>query len=111
MTGAETVTRLRPTQAGVDRNENPVYADVEFPIFSAWVAGNTSQEPGEYGRSQVITGITLYLPPGTDVRPSDRFRVRGQVYEVEGLPFDWDASRPHLYGEAGVQVSLRGSAG
>jgi hypothetical protein len=37
-------------------------------------------------RDTVITGFTLYAPYGTDIRATDRIRVGGQLYEVEGLP-------------------------
>ncbi|MFI7608787.1 hypothetical protein ACIBTV_27255 [Micromonospora sp. NPDC049366] len=48
---------------------------------------------------QVDSDATVYAPPGTDVLPTDRIRVRGGVYEVAGKPQDW--------GRAGVVILLR----
>ncbi len=40
-------------------------------------------------RNTVTAGWTLYLPPGTQVSPRDRVRVRDVVYEVAGEPAVW----------------------
>lgn len=48
---------------------------------------------------QVNADATVYAPPGTDVRPADQVRVRGDVYDVAGKPQDW--------GRAGVVILLR----
>lgn len=46
-------------------------------------------EPLQDARNAVTSGFTLYLPAGTSVAPSQRVRVRGEVYEVLGEPADW----------------------
>ncbi|MFG3710888.1 hypothetical protein [Micromonospora sp. NPDC047730] len=51
------------------------------------------------GANQVRTDGTVYAPAGADVRPDDKVKVRGVIYEVVGRPQDW--------GRAGVVVVLR----
>jgi hypothetical protein len=48
-----------------------------------------SQEPVQDARNAVTDGWTLYLPAGDPVTRSDRVRVRGEVYPVQGQPADW----------------------
>lgn len=48
----------------------------------------------QQGRDTVIVGVTVYAPPGTDVRTTDRVRplggpYAGQLFEVTGEPGDW----------------------
>jgi hypothetical protein len=53
----------------------------------------------------VITGLTLYAPYGTDIRPTDQIRVGGNVYEVDGQPGSF---RSPFTGSTGpVVVALR----
>src|SRR5690606_24802940 len=76
---------------GVDRDGNPVY---EWPgpgvdAAGCGVAPRTSEELAEVNRNRVITGLTVYLAPGTQNAPHDRLVVRGATYEVVGEPGDW----------------------
>ena len=50
-----------------------------------------SQEPVQDARNAVTAGWTLYFPPGDPITRSDRVRVRGEVYPVQGQPADWGA--------------------
>lgn len=87
----ELVTRRRRAQSGVDRYGNPVYADVEaaLPERAAFDPGG-SREPVEVGREQVVTTPKLYFPRAfPDLMPSDRVRVRGVTYSIEGEPAVW----------------------
>lgn len=109
MIGHETVTVLRPGTWGVDRNGNPLPgADIEIDVPGCLVSPRDSREPGEYGRTAVIVGLTVYMPPGTDIRTTDRVRVRGVVRDVEGEPGDW---RSPYIGAQGIEVALRGVSG
>src|SRR5690606_26282497 len=56
------------------------------------------------GRIAVTSGVTLYVPPGADVLPSDRFEVRGVEYEVDGEPAVWRS--PFTGWEPGREVVL-----
>lgn len=48
-----------------------------------------SDEPVQDARNAVISGWTLYLPPGDPITRTDRVRVRGEDYPVQGQPADW----------------------
>jgi hypothetical protein len=63
---------------------------VVTPRESAPQVGGDQQQ----GRDTVIVGITVYAPPGTDIRTTDRIRVtasryQGVTFEVTGEPGDW----------------------
>lgn len=62
-----------------------------------------SEEP-KFAANLVDTDAALYAPAGTDARPTDRFRVRGKVYQVVGEPADWGP-------RWGVVIGLRRIAG
>lgn len=87
----DTVTILRPGPATQDSYGNDVPgAPTEIPVAGCGVAprdstGSASNELTD-ARDTVISGLTLYAPYGTDIRATDRVRVGGQLYEVEGLP-------------------------
>ncbi|MEU0847734.1 hypothetical protein ABZ387_07165 [Streptomyces flaveolus] len=43
----------------------------------------------QQARDTVIVGWTVYAPADTDVRTTDKARIRGVVCEVTGEPGDW----------------------
>jgi len=103
----ETVTILERVQTGVDRYGKPVY---EWPEPGVEVAGcavapRMSEEPAEVNRNRVITGLTVYLPPGTQITPHDRLVVRGVTYEVVGEPGDWRS--PYSGVARGIEVAIQ----
>ena len=87
----DTVTILRPGPATQDAYGNDVPgAPTEIPVGGCAVAprDGTGAGPNEIvdARDTVIEGLMLYAPFGTDIRATDRVRVGGDVYEVEGQP-------------------------
>lgn len=99
----ETVVLLRQTQSGRDSHGNPVWSTIEHPVegCAVWPTGSTEQVQGQ---DQTSERLTVLAPYGTDVNAIDQVRVRGLVYEVEGLPSSW---RSPLTGtRAGVEVRL-----
>ena len=99
----ETVTRIR--QQGRDQYGDPVGEPVpDVDIAGCGVAPRQAGEEIGQGRVAVTSGLTLYMPPGTDVLPSDRFEVRGVVYEVDGEPGDWRS--PFTGWRPGMEVQL-----
>lgn len=104
-----TVTRLRPA-GGKDRYGDPADgAADEESIPGCAVAPRMSEEPQRRGRQGVVTGLTLYVPPGWDIRHTDQFRIDGKVYDVEGEPGVWD--NPHTDTPVGIEVALSRATG
>lgn len=87
----ETVTIVRPGPPTEDIYGNDVPgAPTEIPLYGCAVAprdgtGSASNELLD-ARDTVITGLTLYAPHGTEIRATDKIRVGGDLYEVEGQP-------------------------
>lgn len=46
----------------------------------------------QQARDTVIVGYTVYAPPGSVVRTTDRCRIRGETCEITGFPGDWGQS-------------------
>jgi hypothetical protein len=95
--GGITVTVQRAT---IDRYNDATYADshaiagcIEYPN------GSTEVE------SAVTDNRTLLTPTGSDIVPTDRIRLGGLLYQVDGLPKDW--VDPITGWSPGMQVSLR----
>ena len=87
----DTVTIVRPGAPTRDGYGNYVPGPpTEIPVPGCGVAprDGTGSGPNEItdARDTVITGLTLYAPYGTDIRATDKVRVGGQLYEVEGQP-------------------------
>ncbi|MGW4076034.1 hypothetical protein ACWELB_21395 [Streptomyces asiaticus] len=86
----ETVTIIRPgASTGYDEYGAEVLGPPEeIPVSGCGVAprdGNAaSGNEQTQARDTVITGLTLYAPAGTDLRPTDQVRVAGVLYEVDG---------------------------
>lgn len=101
----ETVVRIRRTPGGRDPFGDPI-GDTEerVDIPGCGVAPRQAGEQIGAGRIAVTSGVTLYVPPGADVRPSDRFEVRGEEYEVDGEPAVWRS--PFTGWEPGREVVL-----
>lgn len=102
----EVVTRLRRQQTGVDRYDNPVYAEVSTDIpGAAFAPEQKSSEPVEVGRTPIITQPTLYFLTRPDFTAGDAVLVRGERYEVDGDPADWRS--PWGTGFGGLVVTLK----
>lgn len=99
------MTRLRGgrTSFGGDPTSD-VELDIEGCLFAP--TGGFEQTGG---RDTVTTQPTLYTPPGADIRSTDRVRIRGFVYQVDGEPADWHGAFSSDW--AGVAVPLRGITG
>lgn len=53
------------------------------------VGAGGSSEPVFDARNAVVSGWTVYLPPGTMINSRNRIRIRGIVYDVLGEPAAW----------------------
>lgn len=86
---AETVVLIEREQTGVDRYNNPTYADVETTVDGVGVAPTTSSIDTQTGALVTTGAMALYLPSGVTCGPDARFRVRGVEYKVRGASEDW----------------------
>jgi len=85
------VTILRPGPPTEDGYGNDVPgAPTEIPVLGCAVAPRDGTGAGANeitdARDTVIVGLTLYAPYGTEIRATDRVRVDGELYEVDGQP-------------------------
>lgn len=100
----ETVTLIRPGPPTQDAYGNDVAgAATEIDVTGCAVAPASSSE-NVAARDQVSQGLTVWLPAGTDVRPTDRMRVRGLLYAVDGSMSEWHS--PFTGFDGPVQVSV-----
>ena len=113
MTGfpaGETVTIIRDgattTQDGY--GNDVAAAATEIDVAGCAVAPTGTSEDVE-ARDQVRTGWTVWLPAGTNVRATDRVRVRGVEYSVDGSASAWTSPFTGFTGP--VQISVTRVAG
>jgi hypothetical protein len=88
----ETVVRIRAgASPGLDRYRNPLPGvDTETPFDRAGFDPGGSREPVEVGRTATVTTPKVYfLGYAPDIVSTDRLRVRGLVYQVQGRPAEW----------------------
>jgi len=95
----ESVTRYRRSQTGTDAYNRPTYSETTATFGDALVAPGESTEPGEAGRKPVLVTATLYFrDTHPDIVDSDQVLLRGNRYDVDGVPQVWPS---------GVVVKLR----
>lgn len=81
----ETFTLIGEAVTGEDGDGNDVTTPTESTVLGAFApAGSTELVQGE---DVVLTNPTLYLETGSPIpKATDRFRIRGEVYQVDGEP-------------------------
>lgn len=90
----DTVTIVRPGPSTRDAYGNDVPGTpTEIPVPGCGVAprdstGSAANELTD-ARDTVISGLMIFAPYGTEVRATDQMRVKGQLYDVVGLPGDF----------------------
>lgn len=91
----ETVVILRAGPSpGRDGLGIPIPGDVTEIPLEGCVVTPRQENPAVGGADQqardtVITGWTVYAPPGSTVLTTDQVRIRGEVCDVTGQPGDW----------------------
>lgn len=102
----ETVGVIRPTTTS-DRYNNTTRTWGTVPTHEvagcAFDPGGSSEEND--GRTATVTTPTLYAPPGADLDAADQVLVRGDIFEVLGVPAVW--VNPFDGQTKGVVASLR----
>lgn len=100
----ETVTIVRPGTPTQDQYGNDVPgAATEISVPGCAVAPRASSEDVQ-ARDQVVEGLTVWMPAGTDVRPTDRVRRGGLLFEIDGEAGEWNSPFTGFAGP--VQVAL-----
>ncbi len=99
----EVVTVLRRTAGPRDSHGNKTWTWTESGVSGCivWPTGSTEQIQGQ---DQTSEQLTVLFPPGTDLTAYERARVRGLVYEINGIPSVWDS--PFTATRAGVEARL-----
>lgn len=106
----ETVTRIRPgtTTNGygdtiLDWSDNAITSTT---IYGCSLAPRQEGELAGAGRAGVIVGYTLYAPPGTDLKFTDRIlHDTLGLFEIDGEPGRWD--NPYTGNAWGVTAALK----
>ncbi|MFD5221344.1 hypothetical protein ACFWMH_27265 [Streptomyces tendae] len=85
----DTVVIVRPGPPSEDIYGNDVPGPpTEIPVAGCGIAPRDGSGSGSNemtgARDTVITGLILYAPYGTDIRATDRVRIDGDLYEVDG---------------------------
>lgn len=87
--GSDTVTRVRyadERDAFGDLAANVAPLETDIPGCS--VQPRSGSERTDQ-RDTVVTLLTAFLPPGSDVIPTDQLRYRGDLYEIDTRPESW----------------------
>ena len=86
----EHVTVIRKTQGAVDVYGEPTITETQIPL-NAYVSQRLTGNGTTYGPDATIVndGLTLYVPPATEIQVDDEFIVRGDRFQLEGTAFDW----------------------
>lgn len=107
----ETVTGARlgaPTGAYDEQGEPVLGAPTAFTITDVAVAPAVTTESPQAMGLWVVTGYTLYCPPGTSLRPTDVLTIRGvDGWQVDGDSMVADYRNPFDGRARGVVVSVR----
>lgn len=96
------IVRYGPSPGRDDRGQPLPGPDESFDVPGCVVTPRQETPavggPDQQGRDTVIDGITVYAPPGTDVRTTDKIQVleedryQGVTFDVTGEPGDWGNS-------------------
>lgn len=112
-TRGETITRIRAAATLDPYSEEATGLDwdaaIETDIPNVALEPRPSSEPVQDARNAVVSGYTIYARSGTDLKPIDRVRVRGEVYEIDGDTADW--RNPYSGTRPGVVIQTKRVAG
>lgn len=115
--GSETVTILRRGPSVYPTMGDKADPTICFKVSgcSLWpntvtekVSSQTNVEKID-GQFTVLWGLTVFMPPGTDIRPTDQVVARGETYQVNGKPSIWNS--PSTGHRAGIEVQLKAASG
>jgi len=84
----ELITQIRQSSNGTDVYGEPIIVTTEITL-AAMVGARTGSKTIGAGEVTVISGLDVFLPPGTNVQNDDVFVVRGERFVLDGEAFDW----------------------
>jgi hypothetical protein len=84
----ESILQIQQSSSGTDAYGEPIIVTTEKEL-TGLVAARTGSKTVGAAEVTVTSGVTLYLPPATEIKNDDIFVVRGIRYVVDGEPFDW----------------------
>lgn len=88
----QSITRVRPGTTTSRGSTVPDWNNTETAVISG-----CSVQPASTGLSQdgrvlgISEGLTIYLPPGSDVQEGDRIVYEGKLYTINGEPKVWQS--------------------
>lgn len=100
----ETVTVTRQVQA---KHGDKTPGDAHDVSGCAVWPTTTTETVG--GQDTVIWGLTVLMPPGTDVLATDKVALRGVSYDVNGEPALYES--PLTGTQSGIEVLLKTETG
>ncbi|MEZ5152122.1 hypothetical protein [Rhodococcus zopfii] len=104
----ETITVLRPTNVSL-RHPGDGVTEVPHTIDNVIINWAGTSEINARGQVEV-SDVVLYLPPGSDIRSTDRVKLPdGDRYHVIGKPAPWRS--PWSGRRPGTEVKLKGVKG
>lgn len=89
---SQSITRVRP---GTTTSRGSTIYD--WTNTQTVVISGCSVQPASTGLSQdgrvlgISEGLTIYLPPGSDVQEGDRIIYEGKIYTITGMPKSWQS--------------------
>jgi hypothetical protein len=90
MPNGATVTLVRRSVSGQDEFGNDVYSETTEDVGSCSIQQGSSRETLSF-TDQVVTGVILFIPYGTDLTYLDAFIYNGVKFEVSGDPDVWQS--------------------
>lgn len=105
----ETVIRQRATPVEDPYSGEPIGLDWDNPneldLEGCAIWPGSANEIYAIGRNSEDVELTVAAPSGSDVKRHDRIVVRGEVFEVDGTP--WDYKSPLTGWTPGLIIELK----
>lgn len=89
---SQSITRVRPGTTTSRGSTIPDWTNTSTAVISG-----CSVQPASTGLSQdgrvlgINEGLTIYMPPGSDVQAGDRIIYQGKLYTIKGEPKTWQS--------------------
>ena len=83
---------------GVDDDGYPLPGTADVHVEGCTVQLGSTDESIALDRTAQLETLTVFAPAGTVIEVDRDVRIRGKVYRVVGIPFDWSVSRRPVLG-------------